>query len=152
MSSSLFYDCYATYEYDKSASTDFVEGEKTFEELKEGDIIYSLDKYQIKKHTVIKPWHCAKGKYYITLDKKVTICFGYTYNGENKKKNSIAVYNYTIFGTSPKCVIDKKINMLSKNISENEKNIRIAECYIKDYKNDIKKYMELITPKNNNTI
>ena len=148
MSSSLFYDCYATYEYDKSATTDFVEGEKTFGELEEGDIIYSLDKYQLKKHTVVKPWHGAHGKYYITLDKKVTICFGYLGNAVGKKKNSIAVYNYTIFGTNPKCVIDKKINMLSDNISENEKTIRIAECHIKDYKNDIKKYMELITPKN----
>ena len=148
MSSSLFYDCYATYEYDKSATTDFVEGEKTFGELEEGDIIYSLDKYQLKKHTVVKPWHGAHGKYYITLDKKVTICFGYLGNAVGKKKNSIAVYNYTIFGTNPKCVIDKKINMLSKYIKEKEENIRITKCYIKDYKKDIKKYTKLITPKN----
>ena len=66
MSSSLFYDCYASYE--TYPDTEYVEGDKKFGEVGIGGVLYCLDRYDtLSELKVTNPFHVAKGRCYITI-------------------------------------------------------------------------------------
>ena len=129
MSSSLFdsYDYYESY-----PSTEYVEGLKTFGELKENDIIYglsfvSLDKgFEFEEMKVTKEWYESRGRCYIGCiigKKKMNINFDPS-NCANvfvdAKRNSIVWYDNMIIGTDKNVVWETKMNAL-KNIFEQVK-------------------------------
>ena len=151
MSSSLFYDCYAPYE--SYPSTFKNDGDKTFGELKEGDVLYllhySMDKgeeeytYKIVPLTVTKPWHESKGHCYITCvedkNKKHYINFGPSncWNVYEESKNSSIVCYKTerswrseYVGTNKDNVIkcerqwyESEIEKLNRQIADKQKKI-----------------------------
>jgi hypothetical protein len=117
MSASLF-DSYADYE--PYPSTDYVEGDKSFGELKNGDIIYALKFISIKdgfswtELKVEREWHTTKGHCYLGCvdgKKKKIINFGPS-NCANvfsdAKSNSIVWYDDMVIGTNKESVYQKE--------------------------------------------
>ena len=109
MSSSLFYDCYATYDYNY-LHTKYVDGDKRFVDIKDGDILYFLKRNDILEIKVSRPWHMARGCYYISLNsnKIKTINFGTCHCGNTleSKNKSIAYYDGYIIGTNKDFIND----------------------------------------------
>lgn len=129
MSSSLF-DSWNDYE--SYPSTEYVDGIKSFGELKENDVIYCLsfvsaDKgFEFEEMKVTKKWHESKGHCYIGCTigkKKMNINFGPS-NCANvfvdSKRNSILWYDNMLIGTNKNVVWETKMNVL-KNMYEEVK-------------------------------
>lgn len=120
MSSSLFYDCYAPYE--SYPSTIHVDGDKSFGELQNNDILYILvydcNGYHFDELKVINNWHIAKGYNYISClrgKKKFNINFGTTncWNcSHESKENSIILYEGYIIGTNKESIYNYKCEKL----------------------------------------
>lgn len=129
MSSSLFYDCYVPYE--SYASTIKVEGCKNFSEIKIGDILYIIEHdnngYHFVELKVVKPWHEAKGKYYISClkgKKRFYIDFGTTHCANviyDSKYSSIVLYDEYIIGTDKESLYKYKHDNLLKELEEAKK-------------------------------
>ena len=129
MSSSLFYDCYATYE--SYPQTTYTDDDKDFKDLKENDILYRLtvtfskDKkinYEFEELTVKRPLHKARGNYYLSClrnKRPYNINFGPCYEVANTK-SSIIFYDYTKIGTSKKGIIQVCKTELNEAIEELE--------------------------------
>ena len=152
MSASLFYDCYADYETYPNTHKDDID--KTFGEIKEGDILYLLcytkdsnkkDYYfKIINLTVEKPWHEARGHYFITClegkNKTHYINFGPTniWNIEHESKNSSIIhYNSDIVGTNKENLINYKKQLYKNEIDDLNRVIESKQFYI-DKLNQIK--------------
>ena len=128
MSASLFYDCYADYE--SYPSTKKIEGDKTFAEVKEDDILYRLVtvkvgdeyKYDFEELKVVKPWHEARGHCYISCKigkKPYNINFGPAgcWNVREESANTSIVYhNYGKIGTNKKSICDAVIKAVEEEI------------------------------------
>jgi hypothetical protein len=130
MSSSLFYDCYASYEM--SAKTEYFDGDKKFSDIVENDILYRLcigskcdaNGYIIQELKVTKPFHSAHGHYYISVEGKLhAINFGPTdcVNSKENAKDSVIYSNDGTIGTNKISVITAKRRKIEKEI-ENAKN------------------------------
>lgn len=132
MSSSLFYDCYASYEM--SAKTEYFDEDKKFSDIVENDILYRLCTgskrdtngygYIIQELKVTKPFHGAHGHYYISVEGKLhAINFGPTdcINSKENAKDSVIYSNDGIIGTNKNSVITAKRHQIEKEI-ENVKN------------------------------
>lgn len=136
MSASLFYDCYADYE--TYPSTTKIEGDKTFAEVQKGDILYRLVtvkvnneyKYDFEELVVVRPWHEARGHYYISCKigkKPYNINFGSASCGnvrEESANSSIVYINCTKIGTNKKSICDVMAKTYEEQIKtlEREKN------------------------------
>ena len=132
MSSSLFYDCYAPYE--TYANTIEVEGVKNFGDIKAGDLLYMIvgnsnSGYSFAELNVTKPWHTAKGKYYISClngKKRFYIDFG-PMNCANvrydSKSSSIVLYDGHTIGTSKEILYNYRHEKLLEELE------RIKEQY-----------------------
>lgn len=122
MSSSLFYDCYAPYE--SYPSTIHVDGDKSFGELQNNDILYMFirdcEGYRLDELKVIKSWHLSHGNKYISClrgKKKFNTNFGFTncWNcGHESKDNSIILYNGYIIGTNKESLYNYKCKKLKE--------------------------------------
>lgn len=122
MSSSLFYDCYAPYE--SYPSTIHVDGDKSFGELRNNDILYILiydhKGYRFDELKVIKSWHSSHGNQYISClrgKKKFNINFGPAncWNGDyNSKENSIILYNGYIIGINKESIYNYECKKLQE--------------------------------------
>ena len=128
MSSSLFYDCYATYDYNNYYSpTKYVDGDKRFANIKDGDILYFLKRNDILEIKVSRPWHMARGCYYISLNsnKIKAINFGTCHSGNTleAKNKSIVYYDGYIIGTNKDSVINMAINDINDSINNIDKEI-----------------------------
>jgi hypothetical protein len=131
MSSSLFYDCYATYDYNNYSRTKYVDSDKRFVDIKEGDILYFLKRNDmfndILEIKVSRPWHMARGCYYISLNsnKIKAINFGTCHSGNTleSKNKSIAYYDGYIIGTNKDSVINMAINDINDSINNIDKEI-----------------------------
>ena len=131
MSSSLFYDCYATYDYNNYSRTKYVDGDKRFVDIKEGDILYFLKRNDmfndILDIKVSRPWHMARGCYYISLNgnKIKAINFGTCHSGNTleSKNKSIVYYDGYIIGTVKDSVINMAINDMNDSINDIDKEI-----------------------------
>ena len=132
MSSSLFYDCYASYEM--PAKTEYFDGDKKFSDIAENDILYRLCTgskrdtngygYIMQELKVTKPFHSAHGHYYISVEGKLhAINFGPTdcINSKENAKDSVIYSNDGIIGTNKNSVIIAKRHQIEKEI-ENVKN------------------------------
>ena len=120
MSSSLFYDCYTPYE--TYPDTEYVEGDKKFGEIGIGGILYCLDRYDtLSELEVMKPFHVAKGRCYITIKGRgKNIDFG-SHNCGNvlqARDKSIVFYDGGIIGTNKESVITKRCNILTREIGQ----------------------------------
>ncbi len=107
MSSRLFYDCYAPYE--TYADTSYIEGDKTFGEIQNGDVLYILisddNGYRFEELKVVYKWHLTHGHFYISClkgKKKFNIDFGSSNCGNviNSKDGSIVFFEGYIIGTN----------------------------------------------------
>ena len=128
MSSSLFYDCYATYDYNNYYSpTKYVDGDKRFVDIKDGDILYFLKRNNILEIKVSRSWHMARGCYYISLNsnKIKAINFGTCHSGNTleSKNKSIVYYDGYIIGTNKDSVINMAINDINDSINDIDKEI-----------------------------
>lgn len=122
MSSSLFYDCYAPYE--SYPNTIHIDGDKSFGELLNNDILYILiydhKGYRFDELKVIKSWHSSHGNQYISClrgKKKFNINFGPAncWNcGHNSKENSIILYNGYIIGTNKESIYNYECKKLQE--------------------------------------
>ena len=122
MSSSLFYDCYVPYE--SYPNTIHIDGDKSFGELRNNDILYILvcdcKGYRFDELKVIKSWHSLRGNQYISClrgKKKFNINFGPAncWNcGHNSKENSIILYNGYIIGTNKESLYKYKRKKLQE--------------------------------------
>ena len=76
MSASIFADFYIPYS--SYLKTEYIEGDIKFGELKPGDILYYLDRYdKMKTIKVISSWHISKNHCYIGVSGKLrNIDFG----------------------------------------------------------------------------
>lgn len=110
MSSSLFYDCYASYEMAPKA--EYVDGDKKFSEIVENDTLYSINDWcEIKELKVTKSFHQAHGHYYISVAGKMkAINFGPTdcINSRENANKSIVYSNSNIIGTNKASVVAMK--------------------------------------------
>jgi len=120
MSSSLFYDCYASYE--TYPHTEYVEGDKKFGEIGIGDTLYRLDTHDtLIELEVTNPFHIAKGNCYITIKGKgMNINFGTQYcaNVLEARNKSIVFYNNGIIGTNKESVIKRQCTFLEKEMEK----------------------------------
>ena len=136
MSSSLF-DSYTDYE--SYPTTEYVEGDKSFGELKSGNIIYGLeylpskDGYKWNELEVNNEWHEAKGHCYLGYTDgktKKNINFGPS-NCANvfhyAKSHSIIWYKNMIIGTNKKSVYEKLFENLNKKFEETKKEYEWAK-------------------------
>ena len=127
MSSSLFYDCYAPYE--TYPGTEYVEGDKKFGELKDGDKLYYLNEYNILKEMVVtRSWHTHEGHCYIKVKDSYfkTIDFGSTscWNVSNESiNNSIVYYDGCVIGTNKESVINTKRKNIENHLNDLEKEV-----------------------------
>lgn len=122
MSSSLFYDCYAPYE--SYPNTIHVDGDKSFGELQNNDILYMLiydcNGYRFDELKVINSWHLSRGNRYISClrkKKKFNINFGPAncWNcGYSSKENSIILYDGYIIGTNKESIYNYKCKKLQE--------------------------------------
>lgn len=123
MSASLF-DC-CGYNYEPYLKTEYICGDKRFEDINVGDVLYYLDEFDTLTELVVtKPFHMAKGHCYITVKGKCkNINFGSSNTGNvfYAKHDSIAFYNNGIIGTNKESVIAKQCNIITKNIVETRK-------------------------------
>jgi len=126
MSSSLFYDCYAPYEY--FSKTIKIKGCKNFGDIKSGDILYMIVRdskgYSFVELKVTNPWHIEKEKYYISCLKgknRFYINFG-SANCANvihdSKNSSIVLYNGYTIGTSKEILYNYKNEKLLEELKE----------------------------------
>ena len=120
MSSSLFYDRYASYE--TYPDTEYVEGDKKFGEIGIGGILYCLDGCDILSELkVTNSFHVAKGRCYITIKGRgKNIDFG-SHNYVNvlqARDKSIVFYDGCIIGTNKESVIAKRCNIITKEIEQ----------------------------------
>ena len=107
MSSSLFYDCYTSYEM--PAKAEYVGGDKKFSEIVKNDTLYSINDWcEIKELKVTKTFHQAHGHCYISVAGKMkAINFGPT-NCANSRENankSIVYSDSDIIGTNKASVV-----------------------------------------------
>lgn len=120
MSSSLFYDCYAPYE--SYPSTIHIDGDKSFGELQNNDILYILiydcEGYRFDELKVSNSWHASHGHQYISClrgKKKFNIDFGpnncWNVSYESKE-NSIILYDGYIIGTNKKSIYNYGLKKL----------------------------------------
>ena len=143
MSSSLFYDCYASYEM--PAKTEYFDGDKKFSEIVENDILYRVCTgskrdtngygYIIQKLKVTKPFHQAHGHYYISVAGKIkAINFGPTdcINSKENNNNSVIYYNDEIIGTNKNSVIAAKRRKIENEIENVKKQLAGLEYYLND--------------------
>ena len=127
MSSSLFYDCYASYEsYPK---TKYIDGDVKFGELKDGDKLYYLNEYNILKEMVVtRSWythegHCyikVKDSYFKTINFGPSNCANVIHDSFN---NSIIYYDYCVIGTNKESVIKTKRRNIEKQLNDLEKEV-----------------------------
>jgi hypothetical protein len=116
MSASIFADFYIPYS--SYLKTEYIEGDIKFGELKPGDILYYLDRYdKMKTIKVISSWHIYKNHYYIGVSEKLrNVDFGETNcaNALESKNASIAYYQSGYIGTNKESVIKIAIQKLSE--------------------------------------
>ena len=140
MSSSLFDNCW--YDYEPYPETDYIEGAKNFGELKEGDILYCLNKnYEVEELVITKPWHEAKGHCYISCGKKA-INFGPSNCGNvscDAKRNSVCYHDIGTLGTSRSVVLEKAKECLMERESSIMRDIEKFEAYKEDVSRKIAK-------------
>lgn len=126
MSSSVFYDCCAPYEY--YSRTIKVKGYKNFGDIKAGDTLYMIVRdsngYSFVELKVTNPWHIEKEKYYISCLKGKNgfyINFG-SANCDNvihdSKNSSIVFYNGYTIGTSKEVIYNYKNEKLLEEFKE----------------------------------
>lgn len=136
MSSSLFYDCYASY--DTYPDTEYVEGDKKFGEIGIGGILYCLDRYDtLSELEVTNPFHVTKGRCYITIKGRgKNIDFGAhkCTNVLEARNKSIVFYNDNIIGTNKESVVKTKCNSIEKKIAEAKSLCEFLERQLKDIK------------------
>ena len=138
MSSSLFYDCYASYEM--SAKTEYFDGDKKFSDIVENDILYRLCTsskrdtndygYIIQELKVTKPFHSAHGHYYISVEGKLhAINFGPTdcINSKENAKDSVIYSNDGIIGTNKNSVIAAKRRKIENEVENVKKRLARLE-------------------------
>ena len=124
MSASLF-DSYVDYE--AYPDTEYAEGDKRFDELEVGDILYWLEfgqeGYKWVELEVTNGWHENKGHYHITCKngkKKVHINFGPSNCGNvrNASENSIVWYYGHIIGTNKKSIYNARREVFLDKIAD----------------------------------
>lgn len=143
MSSSLFYDCYASYEM--PAKTEYFDGDKKFSEIAENDILYRLCTgskpgtkdygYIIQELKVTKPFHQARGHYYISVEGKIrAINFGPTdcINSKENNNNSVIYSNNEIIGTNKNSIITAKRRKIENEIENVKKRLARLEYDLND--------------------
>ena len=115
MSASIFADFYMPYS--SYLKTEYIEGDIKFSELKPGDILYYLDRYdKMKTIKVISSWHISKNHCYIGVSGKLrNIDFGEVNGNTLDSKNaSIVYYQSGYIGTNKESVIKIAIQKLSE--------------------------------------
>lgn len=122
MSSSLFYDCYEPYV--SYPHTIHVDGDKSFGELQNDDILYILiydcNGYRFDELKVINSWHLSRGNQYISClrkKKRFNINFGPTncWNcSHGSKENSIILYDGYVIGTNKESIYNYKCKKLQE--------------------------------------